>query len=453
MTPKAINLCVIGLLFLSARPATSQTADSLRGAAGTPPVAAGVFPVAAESLPPAGDTLPVAADTLRLADVVLLARRANPMLRAARLRADAASERIAPAGALPDPQVTLGFLNRPVSDLTRTDQSMTKNAVGLSQRLPWPGQLGFARERERHLARAEAFEADESESTLVARVKSIYYQTAYLDRAVTIMRRTRDILRRLQDVSAAQYSVGAGLQQDVLQAQVAVARTDADITVLQQNRVAMAARLNSLLGRPATAAVGALELPEPEALPAEVDSLMRVAAANRPALAAARERIRAAEAGYRAAVRALFPNFTFRFEYGQRPEFDDLASFSVGISVPLWAGSKQLPQRREMRAISEMQSARELDLYNDTFARLSELRAVAVRARALSELYRTAIIPQAIASVESALSAYRVGKVDYLTLVQNQETANRFETESVRLAAEFQGAIAGIEALTNPMVR
>jgi hypothetical protein len=35
-----------------------------------------------------------------------------------------------------------------------------------------------------------------------------------------------------------------------------------------------------------------------------------------------------------------------------------------------------------------------------------------------------------------------------MTLLANQMTVNRFETERVRLSAEFQGSIAGIEALT-----
>ncbi len=175
---------------------------------------------------------------------------------------------------------------------------------------------------------------------------------------------------------------------------------------------------------------------------------MTIAAINRPAIRAARERALAAEAGYRAAQRDAYPDFTVALGYGQRPQFEDLATIQVGISLPLWSGSKQKPRIREMEAFQSTEVARELDLHNETFARLSELRAAAERARDLSELYRTSIIPQAQAAVESALSAYRVGEVDYMTLLSNQTTVNRFETERVRLAAEYQASVAGIEALT-----
>ena len=52
--------------------------------------------------------------------------------------------------------------------------------------------------------------------------------------------------------------------------------------------------------------------------------------------------------------------------------------------------------------------------------------------------------------MESALSAYRVGQVDYMTLVENEMTVNRYEIESVRLAAQYHQAVARIDALLGP---
>lgn len=384
-------------------------------------------------------------DTLALMDALEMARAANPALRAVRLKADAAAELILPAGALPDPQLMFGFMNRPVD--FDTDQAMTMNTVQITQRFPWPGKLGFARQRMRWLAEAEQWDAKETEAVLLARVKSVYFQIAYIDRALRIMGETRDLLRDFFQVSSAMYRVGSGLQQDVLQAQVAIASMTEDITVVQQNRVAMVARLNALLGRGPAVSVNALELPAPTGSPPGQDSLMTLAAESRPALQAVRERVAAAQAGYRAARRALYPDFTITLGYGQRPQFENLVTLMVGISIPLWAGSRQLPLRREMAIMQTMQEARELDLYNETYARIAELTAEADRARNLSVLYATAVLPQARAAVESALSAYRVGEVDYMTLVQNEMTVNRYEIESVRLTAEYHRAIAQIEAL------
>lgn len=387
------------------------------------------------------------AEPFSLDEAVSLAREANPALRAARLRADVAAERVPQAGALPNPMLGFGLMNRQIADFGSTAEPMLQNRIEFSQRLPWPGKLGFSEERWELLASAGALDAEETELALIARVKAVYYRLAFMDRALIIMENTRGLLREFLDVSSTLYAVGEGLQQDVLQAQVAVASMTEDITVVEQDRLATAARLNALLGRAATVGIDELGLPPPgEELPS-VEALMVLADAQRPGLQAARERARAAEAGYRAARRAIYPDFTVGMAYSQRPQFNDWLSFMVGISLPLWAGKSHLPLRREMAAMQAEEEARAIALYNETFARIAERRAEAERARKLVALYSTSVLPQARAAVESALSAYRVGKVDFMTLVQNELTVNRFEIESVRLAAEYQRAVGELQAL------
>jgi len=385
-------------------------------------------------------------DSLTLAEALDLAHQANPALAAERLRADGAAQRVPQAGAFPDPQLSFGLMNRPLNGFG-TDEPMTMNVVQLTQMVPWPGKRGYAEERADHLARATAWDALEAGTQLASRVKQAYYELAYTDRAITITERTRGLMRDFFQVSQAKYSVGQGLQQDVLQAQVAVARMTEDLTVMQQDRIATAARLNALMGRPATTPVGSLSLPQPGAPIPPADSLLAVAVANRPALQAASERAVAASAGYRAARRELYPDFMVSVGYGQRPQFDDMLTVMVGISLPLWSGSRQLPMRREMAAMQASEEAMAKDLSNETYAEVTELRAEAERARSLSQLYATSILPQAHAAVESSLSAYRVGKVDYLTLVENEMTVNRYDIESVRLAARYYQAVAQIDAL------
>lgn len=387
-------------------------------------------------------------DTLKLQDALRQALAANPMLRAARLKAEARAERIAPQGALPEPELSLALMNRMISSPGSTMDPMTMNQVQLAQMIPWFGKLGLAKERERRLAEAELWDAEEAGRMLVARVKSLYYRVAYMDRALAIMSASRDLLRSFVQVSQAMYAAGTAVQQDVFQAQVAVARMSEEITRMEQERIAMAARLNALLGRGATAPIPALELPEETFELPSADSLMAMAVANRPALKAAAARVAGTEAGYRLARRELYPDLMIGISYGQRPAYEDMGSVMLGLKLPLWAGSRQLPMRREMEAMRAMAEAEAEDLYNRTYAELVELRAEAERSRRLGRLYATSIVPQARASVAAALAAYRVGRVDYMSVVENQMIANRYETESVRLLAEYWQAVAEIEART-----
>ncbi|MDH5806002.1 MAG: TolC family protein [Gemmatimonadota bacterium] len=385
-------------------------------------------------------------DTLRLIDAISIAVEANPALVATRLRADAAMERVRPAGALPDPQLMFGLMNRPVNGFG-TDQPMTMNTIQVSQRIPWPGKLRFASEGMEEYAEAFRWDASEAELQLSSNVTGRYLRIAFLDRAVLIMRETKGLLEDFLEVANANYSVGTGIQQDVLQAQVTIAQIEESITTMEQERIAAAARLNGLLGRDATEPVPALELHEiGDQLPAP-DSLMILALSNRPAFHAEESRIAAAERSVSSAGRAAYPDLMITLGYGQRPQFDDMATVMVGMSLPLWAGKRYAPRTREMTAMLNAAQSQEENLRTETYAQIVEQHASAERARRLATLYSTSILPQATASVSAALSSYRVGRTDYMTLVQSQLTVNRYETEAVRLRTEYRQAIANLEAL------
>lgn len=393
-------------------------------------------------------------DTLRAVEALRIAHEASPMLRGARASATAARERVGPAGALPDPQLQFGLMNRMASDFGSTMDPMTMNQLQLMQMLPWPGKLGGAKRSARHSAAAAAADADEQDRMIAAQVRMAYYQTAFADRALEVMERTRGLLRNYLDVTTTMYAVGSAVQQDVLRAQVEVARMREEITRMSQDRVAMAARLNALLGRSATSPVSALELPETGdgELPV-VDSLLAWALLQRPALIAGAERVAAAEASLSAARRELLPDFTLGVAYQQRPEFPTMVSLMLGINLPIFASARQLPMRREMAAMRDMASAELANLQNETVARIIETRARAAQDQNLIRLYRSSVVPQARAAVQASLSSYRVGRVTFMTLVDNQMTVNRYETETYRLLADYHQAVGELAALVGREVQ
>jgi cobalt-zinc-cadmium efflux system outer membrane protein len=283
-------------------------------------------------------------------------------------------------------------------------------------------------------------------ASVVERVRTLYYHIAYIDRAVGVMQETQSLLADLQETASTLYSVGSAVQQDVLRAQVARARMEADIRVMREQRVAAAARLNALLGRAPDASIGSLELPDPVSEVPELDALMGLAE-HRPAVRAARARVEAATAQRDFADKAHLPDFAVTVGYSQRPEFDDLFSVMVGIPIPVQRGSSQEPLRRESEAEEVAAEASELELYNETYASLAERRSEAVRAADVSELLRTDVLPPARAAVESGLSAYRVGRLDFMAVLESRMLVNQYEIERLRLAAEHQGALAAIDAL------
>ena len=63
-------------------------------------------------------------------------------------------------------------------------------------------------------------------------------------------------------------------------------------------------------------------------------------------------------------------------------------------------------------------------------------------------LYQKGIIPQTRLSLESAISGYQVGTVDFLTLLDSLVTLFSFELEYHNQLTEYEKAIARIEEIS-----
>jgi outer membrane protein TolC len=124
-----------------------------------------------------------------------------------------------------------------------------------------------------------------------------------------------------------------------------------------------------------------------------------------------------------------------------------MGSLMIGATLPVYAKSRQLRMRDEANAMRAMAAADLEVMRADTRGRLMELYAEFTKSRNLRELYRTTILPQAEGSVTASFSAYRLGSVNLMTLLDNQMTVNRYRQELVTLEASQGKAIAEIEML------
>jgi outer membrane protein TolC len=126
---------------------------------------------------------------------------------------------------------------------------------------------------------------------------------------------------------------------------------------------------------------------------------------------------------------------------------DRMLSLMLGFSVPLWAGRRQLEMRRETQAMRLSAEAELRAMQAETRGRLGELRALIWRSRSLRELYLTTILPQAEATVSSALSAYQAGEVDLPMLLDARMTVNQYRQQVFQLEAEEGITLAELEML------
>jgi len=419
----------LALALAAAAPARAQTRDSVVAGFARPAQSAG---------------------PLRLADVYRELEVRSPRVRAARAAAQAAEARVGPARRPPDPQIQLGLMNRDLPGFG-LNEPLGMNQVQVTQMVPIAGKLGLAARAARAQAAAAGYRATDALWEQRARAAGLFYDLYQTDRSLEVALETQRLVRQLAGIAGAMYRVGAAQQSDLLRAQVEVSRMTEEIVRMQAMREGQAAQLNALLDRPATDSVPTPELPAmPEALP-PADSLVALALLQRPELHAGEQDVAAAAAAEQRARREIWPDLEVGVVYGQRgmPEggTDRMMSFMLGFSVPIWAGSRQGQMRQEARAMRRMAEADLGAMQAETRARVIELAAAIRRSRRLSRLYRDTVLPQAAATVTSALSAYQVGQVDFMTVLDNQMAVNRYRTELISLDAEGGRALAELEML------
>lgn len=386
---------------------------------------------------------------LHLGDVYRALDSANPRIAAAGALARAAHARIAPARRPPDPQLQLGLVNRSLPGFGLSDP-LGMNQLQLMQMIPFPGKLGLGGRVASARADAERARAADVSWDVRTRGAMAFYELYQVDQSLLVAEETLRILQDLGTIARTMYGVGEGRQADVLRAQVEIARMTEDIMRMRSERVSAAARLNALLVLDPSAPVGSPIRPAfPDTLP-PLDSLVAEAERNRPMVQAAVAEVRAAEVGERLARREIWPDFQVGVEYGQRPMdggTDRMVSLMVGLNLPIFAGSRQFAMRREAAAMRQMAAA-DLDaMQSETRGRVAELYASAERARRLGELYQGTILPQAHTSVAAALAAYRVGGVDFMTLLDDQMTVNEYRQDLFSLEAQRGQALAELEML------
>jgi outer membrane protein TolC len=386
--------------------------------------------------------------TITLSDVYRIAATA-PRATAAGALADAAQARISSAKRPPDPELQLGFMNRSLPSLAPMDPlGMTQ--IQLMQMIPMPGKLGLAGRIAADNAAAARARAADVRWDVRAKAAMSYYDLYVTDAQIRIARDTKTLVQDIAKISQVMYSVGDGKQAEVLRAQVEVARMTEEIARMQSMREGMSGRLRAILNMPGAVLIGQTMMPSlPDSLP-PLDVLMADAERNRPMIAAGERDVAAADFGVRLARKEIWPDLTVGVQYGWQKGAmgtERMGSLMLGATVPVYARSRQLRMRDEANAMRAMAAADLNEMRADTRGRITELYAEFTKAKNLRALYQTTILPQAEGSVTASFSAYRVGSVNLMTLLDNQMTVNRYRQELVALEAAQGKAIAEIEML------
>jgi len=394
-------------------------------------------------------TMPVQAESLDA--LVQEALTSNPELKASQARWQMFTEKARQAGTFDDPMLMFGIDNGLVRDPFNLDRDMTTSKViGISQMVPFFGKRALAREAADREAEATRWEMEERKLELSAMVKETWYQLYFTDRSLEVLERSIATLDDLVRFTEAMYGVGQGRQADVLRAQVERSKMEEMRLVLQQQRRSQEAALNTLLYRPTSTAVPTVDGVELTIVAVDAAELERLAEEHRPLLRSLSARIDKASTERALADKEFYPDFTLAFEYMQRdsvmedPGYD-MYNASVSFNLPL-----QRERRHAMVAESEAarrMAGEELNMTRNSIRQvIADLVAQLERDRKMANLYREGILPQAGATLESSLSAYRAGKGEFMQVLDSRMALFNIERDYYKAVAEHQMELARLEA-------
>lgn len=389
-----------------------------------------------------------------LASLILEALENNPEIRAALQEREAASQRIAPAEALDDPVLEAGVVNAPLTSSTFNREDMTMKMIGLSQRLPFPGKRGLRKDVATQDAQSVGYGHQETVNRVVRDIKVAYFDLGLTLERTRLVEKNKLILEDLLHIAEKHYGIGLGSQADALKAQTQVSRIVDELLRLARERPAIEAELIRALGRNANIPV---PVPEPPQLREEIlslESLRESALSRRPQLLALQSIVARNEKAMDLARRNYYPDFDVRLAYGQRDNMldgsrrPDMVTLTVAVNLPVWRENKLTPRIAEAVAKRDQAQSMYEAQRNEVTASLRQQMALAEQNLQSARLYQTAILPQARLTVESALAAYRVNRVDFLTLLDSQMTVLNYEISLVTAMAGYNKALAEIDLLT-----
>jgi cobalt-zinc-cadmium efflux system outer membrane protein len=389
-----------------------------------------------------------------LADIISEGIANNQGLKSQAAKVEGLKAEAMAAGVLDDPRIGLGLLNLPVDTFSFSQEPMTQKQIFVAQKIPWPGKLSLKSQYVALKAVREATVLEEKKLNLSKMIAVAFYDLEFVSHSLEINERLTEMVRRLSRVSETRYSVGKGLQQDVLQAQVELSRLLDENITLKQKRKTLENRINELLSRKTFSPIPtAKDLVLPE-FDLNIDELTAAGLNKNPGLVIRQVDINSAQTDVELARKNYYPDFDVKLAYGQREEnrlgndLADFASASVMMSIPLWKHKKQ---DNRLAAAKKRLEAKELAYQNLATGLSFQIDALANEINSTRENYRLfneGVIVQAEQWTKSSQSAYQVNKIEFNTMINSQIRLLRFRLQLKKYLYLIYKQLAQLEEMT-----
>ena len=342
--------------------------------------------------------------------------RDHPALEALRLESTAYRADALAATAWPDPVVSLGINNFPLSDPSFRTYLPTNKALGVSQQIPnRSARAARSAQAQRSAARNEAVEAMHFSRMRSELVVALVGRRRIAEE-LTLLHRQDSLYTELEQIVEGEVAAGRPVLFRLAEIDLQRAEIARSLADLQAEEADVEAILADLVG-------GARAVPLPPIEP--------MAWSGSPgafhAVRVAEAEIAVAEAGVEKAQAAWKPDWGLSVTYQQRDSGgtdvrfpgDDWVSAAVTFSVPLWGNRSQAPALRSARAQRESAASRRTAAARGAAARYSALDATRRAAEAVMDALK-AKISAVREQVAAQRTKYESGTGDYSPIIDGE---------------------------------
>ena len=377
-----------------------------------------------------------AAAPLTLDQALELAVQRSHATRSAHAAASSANEAARVAGQLPDPTLSVGVENLPVTGPDRfntTRDFQTMKRVGISQEWVSAEKRGARAAAARAMRERE--QVAEGAAAAEARLQTAlaYVDAWYTGEALKLATLDEHHAHEALEVGKGRLATTAGNSADVLALTAALGMAQDATSEVRQRLDLAGVALQRWVG------VAADELGAPALGPLPSQAAF---VAGHPAVALRQREIEVARQDAAATATNRRPNWTWAVSYGQRTGYSDM--LTVGVSIPLTVA----PAERQDR-----ETAAKLALVDRAEAELAEAQRVAQaehatwasdmrRLQERLERFRAAVLAPAGQRIAAATAAYRSNQGSLVALFE----ARHAEVEAQRKLLELQRDLARTQA-------
>lgn len=400
------------------------------------------------------------AQSKSLIDLINIAVEISPKIKMLEMKKLAAANRIEQNSNLPDPMLTLGFANLPVNSFSFTQEPMTGKIVGLSQAFPFPGKLSEQADVKSKDVEIIEQEILDAKNEIRKNVINSYNEIMFFRNAIDIAESGKDLLQNVAEVVRTKYSVSSASQQNLLKVELEKTNLKEKIEDLKSKERSQLSILNALLLRPADSEIITEKIPEINFKRIEINALVDSAEKNRPFLAGIKEAKQKEILKTSLAEYDYYPNFNLALQYSFRDKIektnvplDDFFSVMVGISLPLNYGGKvssEVEETETMQKFFDEQYKMSVQMLQSAFgSSVSKLNSLKERIKLIEE----GSLIQANENLKTTLTSYQVGQVDFLNVIDAQNSLLKIENDLYRLKTDYLNEIAELEFLTGTKMK